>query len=60
MSEDEVSYVVPITQSVKGFADEAPEIETSVTSAVDAESDTDVDGAVEPGEAEEPEDFGGK
>ena len=31
-----------------------------MTSAVDAESDTDVDGAVEPGEAEEPEDFGGK
>ena len=59
MSEDEVSYVVPTTQSVEGFPDEAPEIETSVTSAADAESDTDVDGAVVPGEAEEPEDFGG-
>ena len=30
-----------------------------MTSAADAESDTDVDGAVVPGEAEEPEDFGG-
>ena len=32
---------------------------TSLTSAADAESDTDVDGAVESGEAEEPEDLVG-
>ena len=57
MSEDEVRYVVPITESVEGFSDEASEIETLVASAGGAEPETDVDGTVEPAEAQESEDW---
>ena len=59
MSEDEVRYVVPITESVESFPDEAAEIESSVGSAGGAQPYTDVGGTVEPAEAEKPEDLVG-